>query len=101
MASINRKVQGKDKDITYSIDGVLAGVVVNNQLYVALSEDPQKSELKQYNAMLKKAKQRDGVKNAKAGVGELLLENGDVVVRFHGSNFEVTDFMKDVELAVA
>lgn len=101
MASINRKVQGKDKDITYSIDGQLSGVIINNQLYVTLPENPEKAQLKQFNAMLKKAKQRDGVKNAKAGVGELYLDGGEVVVRFHGSNFEVSDFLKDVEQVVA
>lgn len=99
MASINRKIQGKEKDITYSIDGTLAGVVVNNQLYVPFGENPEKSQLKQFNAMLKKAKQRDGVKGAIAGVGSLSFDNNEVMVSFHGSNFPVNDFMSDVEAA--
>tara|TARA_Y100001960_G_scaffold207580_1_gene216738 strand:- start:3091 stop:3396 length:306 start_codon:yes stop_codon:yes gene_type:complete len=101
MASINRKIQGKDKDITYHIDGQLAGVVMNNNLYVGISEDPTKSELKAYNAMLKKAKARDGVKGAIAGVGTVLMDDGEVTIRFNGSNFPVTDFLKDVETVAA
>tara|TARA_Y100001956_G_scaffold68512_1_gene71132 strand:+ start:201 stop:506 length:306 start_codon:yes stop_codon:yes gene_type:complete len=99
MASINRKIQGKDKDITYHVDGQLAGVVVDNKLYVGISEDPTKAELKACNAMLKKAKGRDGVKGAIAGVGSIVMVEGEVTVRFSGSNFPVSDFLKDVELA--
>ncbi len=101
MASINRKVQGKEQDITYSVDGVLAGVIIDNSLYVGISDEPTKAEMKAFNAMLKKAKGRDGVKNATAGVGKVLVDGGEVVVRFEGSNFPVSDFTKDVELAVA
>lgn len=101
MASITRKVQGKEQDITYVVDGVLAGVIIDNSLYVGISEDPTRAEMKTYNAMLKKAKGRDGVKNATAGVGKVLLVDGEVLVRFEGSNFPVNDFTKDVELAVA
>lgn len=92
MASITRKIQGEDKDITYSIDGVLAGVIVGGSLYVPFGENPTRRDMKNRDLMLKKAKGRDGVKGAIGGEGKIFLDDSDVKVSFEGCTQPIDSF---------
>ena len=61
MASITRKILGKDKDICYMVGGKIMGVVFQNKLITMLDTAPSQADMHVLQHMLKKAKQRDGV----------------------------------------
>lgn len=84
MASITRKILGKDKDICFLVDGVLAAFIQpeGNVLHVPSKSESTKADIKAIDKVIAKAKRTDGIKSTNSSVGTIGIEDNEVVVRY-------------------
>lgn len=73
MPSVNRSQ--KNKVIHYTCDEV-EGAIQQNTLFVCITKKPTARSIKCYNALVKKAKARDGIADVVLGSGEVEMEGG-------------------------
>jgi hypothetical protein len=93
MTSVTRKIMGADKDVCYLANNELVGVLISGALYIPHGGDLHcRAKAKVLDAVLKKAKQRDGISSAISAKGTIKIEDNVVSISFETDAKEVSSF---------